>query len=128
MCLVLSEARKEPQMPWNWSYGWLPATMWELGTKLGVPWNRAISALNHQVISLAPGLCFKYLVHRWQLTPSPVALCFLAHSVMDSFKSSHTAALKEQASLPGWAGIVRQNDFSLPLPVSVKCGGHSDRN
>lgn len=30
---VCSEARGEQQVPWNWSYRWLLAIVWMLGTK-----------------------------------------------------------------------------------------------
>lgn len=50
--LVPTEVRCRHQTPWNWSYRWLLATMWVLGTDLR-PFVRESSALNHGGIPLA---------------------------------------------------------------------------
>lgn len=44
--LVPTEVRCRHQTPGNWSYRWLLATMWVLGTDLR-PFVRESSALNH---------------------------------------------------------------------------------
>ena len=43
---VIPEVRRGHQIPWNWNYRWLWATMWVLGIKPGGS-GRAASALNH---------------------------------------------------------------------------------
>lgn len=53
MCEVPLYVRRGRQCPWNWSYRWLPAATWDQGTEFRSS-ARASSALNHQVISLAP--------------------------------------------------------------------------
>ena len=49
-CLVPTEVRRGLQIPWNWSYGWVWATVWVLKTESGSS-ARATSALNHWAIS-----------------------------------------------------------------------------
>lgn len=45
-CIYIQGRRKSYQIPWTWSYRWLLATMWLLGTKPG-SFAGTASALNH---------------------------------------------------------------------------------
>lgn len=52
MHAVSAEARREHRLPWNWSYGWLRASVWELGIEPGssglpLPFVPVHSGTNH---------------------------------------------------------------------------------
>jgi hypothetical protein len=48
-CICVPHVSRGPQIPWNWSYRWLWATMWVLGIEPGSYWREAC-ALSHWAI------------------------------------------------------------------------------
>lgn len=65
--LMPKEVRRRPQIPWNWSHGWLWAIMHVLGTR-SRSIAKAASALDHWAVSLAfPSCFFDNLSSPWKL-------------------------------------------------------------
>ena len=60
---------KTVQMPWHWSYWWLRATLYVLGTEPGSS-ARAASVLNHWAISSALFLQFSIVLLEGRMTSS----------------------------------------------------------
>ena len=49
-CMVPINTRRGHQIPWNWNYGWLGATIWVLGIEATLA-GRAASVIYDQTIS-----------------------------------------------------------------------------
>lgn len=88
MCvyLVPVEARRGPQIPWNWSYSQLGATMWVLGTQ---PWSnaRAVRALDCGTISPSPRCVCVKLCHSFHSRHLSVAKIAAMHFVFTQEKN-----------------------------------------
>lgn len=63
MCVGCYGGRKRVSIPWNWSSGWLWASLWEERTETG-SFLRATRAFNHWDISSATYTVFPESVHR----------------------------------------------------------------
>lgn len=59
-CLVLTEAKSRLQIPWNWGYRWLWATVLMLETKLKSYFARISGALNSRATPLGPFSSFMF--------------------------------------------------------------------